>query len=419
MCNVISGRAGRRIAMSDLAKLEARFGAGNYAPLPVTIVRGDGVYVWDETGRRYIDMMGAYSAVSFGHCHPRLVAALTEQARRLDTISRAYFSDRLGPFLARACELTGFDAALPMNSGAEAVETALKAARKWAYKVKGVPSDQAEIIAADGNFHGRTIAIVGFSSVAQHRDGFGPFPPGFKLVPFGDASALAAAITPNTAAFLVEPIQGEGGINVPPPGYLAEVARICRARHVLLLCDEIQSGLGRTGRLLACQHEGVVPDGVMLGKALGGGLLPVSLFLARRELMQVFTPGDHGSTFGGNPVAAAVGLAALDTLIDERLVERAAVTGAHLLDRLASIRNPIVREVRGRGLFAGVEIDRDVASAISVVRRLLQAGVLTKDTHRNTIRFAPPLIIDEQQIDWAVDRLTEVLEQAAASSAEA
>jgi ornithine--oxo-acid transaminase len=419
MCSVISGQARRRIAMSDLAKLEARFGAGNYAPLPVTIVRGDGVYLWDETGRRYIDMMGAYSAVSFGHCHPRLVAALTEQARRLDTISRAYFSDRLGPFLGRACELTGFDAALPMNSGAEAVETALKAARKWAYKVKGVPSDRAEIIAADGNFHGRTIAIVGFSSVAQHRDGFGPFPPGFKLVPFGDASALAAAITPNTAAFLVEPIQGEGGINVPPPGYLAEVARICRARNVLLLCDEVQSGLGRTGRLLACQHEGVIPDGVMLGKALGGGLLPVSLFLARRELMQVFTPGDHGSTFGGNPVAAAVGLAALDTLVDERLVERAAIVGAHLLDRLVSIRNPIVREVRGRGLFAGVEIDRDMASADSVVRRLLQAGVLTKDTHRNTIRFAPPLIIDEQQIDWAVDRLTEVLEQTAASPAEA
>ena len=405
--------------MSDLASLEARFGAGNYAPLPVTIVRGDGVYLWDETGRRYIDMMGAYSAVSFGHCHPRLVKALTEQARRLDTISRAYFSDRLGPFLARACELTGFDAALPMNSGAEAVETALKAARKWAYKIKEVPPDRAEIIAADGNFHGRTIAIVGFSSVAQHRDGFGPFPPGFKLVPFGDASALAAAITPNTAAFLVEPIQGEGGINVPPPGYLAEVARICRARNVLLLCDEIQSGLGRTGRLLACQHEGVVPDGVMLGKALGGGLLPVSLFLARRELMQVFTPGDHGSTFGGNPVAAAVGLAALDTLVDERLVERAAIVGAHLLDRLASIRNPIVREVRGRGLFAGVEIDRDMASAGSVVRRLLQAGVLTKDTHRNTIRFAPPLVIDEQQIDWAVDRLAEVLEQTAASPAEA
>jgi ornithine--oxo-acid transaminase len=400
--------------MTDFASLEARFGAGNYAPLPVTIVRGEGVYLWDEAGRRYLDMMGAYSAVSFGHCHPRLIKALTEQAQRLDTISRAYFSDRLGPFLAKACALTGFDAALPMNSGAEAVETALKAARKWAYKVKGVPSDQAEIIAAEGNFHGRTISIVGFSSVARYRDGFGPFPAGFKLVPFGDASALAAAITPDTAAFLVEPIQGEGGINVPPPGYLTEVARICRANNVLLLCDEIQSGLGRTGRLLACQHEGVMPDGLMLGKALGGGLLPVSLFLARRELMQVFTPGDHGSTFGGNPIAAAVGLAALDTLVDERLAERAAAVGAHLLGRLSSINNPIIREVRGRGLFAGVELHRNMANACAVVRRLVQAGVLTKDTHRNTIRFAPPLIIDESQIDWAVERLAEVLEETAA-----
>jgi len=405
--------------MGDPASLEGRFGAGNYAPLPVTIVRGEGVYVWDESGRRYIDMMGAYSAVSFGHCHPRLVKALTEQAQRLDAVSRAYFSDRLGPFLARACALTGFDAALPMNSGAEAVETALKAARKWAYKIKGVRSDRAEIIVADGNFHGRTISIVGFSSVAQYRDGFGPFPPGFSLVPFGDASALAAAITPDTAAFLVEPIQGEGGINVPPPGYLAEAARICRANNVLLLCDEIQTGLGRTGALLACQHEAVVPDGLMLGKALGGGLLPVSLFLARREVMQVFSPGDHGSTFGGNPIAAAVGLAALDTLMDERLVERAATVGAHLLARLSSIDNPMIREVRGRGLFAGIELDPNMASADTVVRRLLRAGVLTRDTHRNTVRFAPPLIIDEQQIDWAIDRLTEVLEETAASAVHA
>jgi ornithine--oxo-acid transaminase len=405
--------------MADFAGLEARFGAGNYAPLPVTIVRGAGVYVWDEAGRRYIDMMGAYSAASFGHCHPRLVKALTEQARRLDTISRAYFSDRLGPFLAKACALTGMDAALPMNSGAEAVETALKAARKWAYRVKGVPTDRAEIIVAEGNFHGRTISIVGFSSQAQYRDGFGPFPPGFTRVPFGDASALAAAITPDTAAFLVEPIQGEGGINVPPPGYLAEVARICKANNVLLLCDEIQSGLGRTGRLLACQHEGVTPDGLMLGKALGGGMLPVSLFLARREVMQVFTPGDHGSTFGGNPIASAVGLAALDTLIDERLIERAATVGAHLLDRLSAIKNPIIREVRGRGLFAGVELHRNMASAGTVISRLLQAGVLTKDTHRNTIRFAPPLIIDESQVDWAVDRLTEVLDEIAASTVQA
>ncbi|HZC98592.1 MAG TPA: ornithine--oxo-acid transaminase [Bradyrhizobium sp.] len=405
--------------MTDFAGLEARFGAGNYAPLPVTIVRGAGVYVWDEAGRRYIDMMGAYSAASFGHCHPRLVKALTEQAQRLDTISRAYFTDRLGPFLARACTLTGMDAALPMNGGAEAVETALKAARKWAYKVKGVPPDRAGIIAAEGNFHGRTLSIIGFSSQAQYRDGFGPFPPGFTLVPFGDASALAKAITPDTAAFLVEPIQGEGGINVPPAGYLAEVARICKANNVLLLCDEIQSGMGRTGRLLACQHEGVTPDGLMLGKALGGGMLPVSLFLARREVMQVFTPGDHGSTFGGNPIAAAVGLAALDTLIDERLIERAATVGAHLLDRLAAIKNPIIREVRGRGLFAGVELHRNKASAAKVIRHLLDAGVLTRDTHRNTIRFAPPLMIDESQVDWAVDRLTEVLEEVAASTVEA
>jgi len=399
--------------MNGPALLEMRFAAPNYAPFPVTIVRGKGVYLWDESGQRYIDMMGAYSAASFGHCHPRLVQALTDQARQLDTISRAYFNDRLGAFLARACTLTGMDSALPMNSGAEAVETALKAARKWAYKVKGVPADQAEVIAAEGNFHGRTISIVGFSSVPQYRDGFGPFPPGFKLVPFGDAQALEAAITPNTAAFLVEPIQGEGGINVPPPGYLADVERICRAHRVLLLCDEIQTGLGRTGRLLACQHDGVKPDGVMLGKALGGGLLPVSLFLARREVMDVFKPGDHGSTFGGNPIAAAVGLAALETLIDEKLIERAARVGAHLLDRLGSIRSPIIREVRGRGLFAGVELDRNFASATAVVTRLLQVGVLTKDTHRNTIRFAPPLIVDESQIDWAVDRVAEILQETA------
>ena len=405
--------------MSGPALLEMRFGAPNYAPLPVTIVRGNGVYVWDESGRRYIDMMGAYSAASFGHCHPRLVQALTEQARQLDTISRAYFSDRLGPFLAKACALTGMDLALPMNSGAEAVETALKAARKWAYKIKGVPFDRAEIIAAEGNFHGRTISIIGFSSIPQYRDGFGPFPPGFKLVPFGDAAALKAAITPNTAAFLVEPIQGAGGIYVPPPGYLAEAERICRAHRVLLFCDEIQSGLGRTGRLLACQHDGVTPDGLMLGKALGGGLLPVSLFLARREVMEVFKPGDHGSTFGGNPIAAAVGLAALETLIGEGLIERAAAVGAHLLNRLASIKSPIIREVRGRGLFAGVELHRDLASAAAVTMRLLQAGVLTKDTHRNTIRFAPPLIIDEAQVDWAVERLAEVLEGVAKASAPA
>ncbi|WP_319796820.1 ornithine--oxo-acid transaminase [Nitrobacter sp.] len=403
--------------MDGSVQLEMRFGAANYAPMPVTLARGKGIYLWDENGRRYIDMMGAYSAASFGHCHPRLVQALTDQARQLDTVSRAYFSDRLGAFLGRACALTGMDQALPMNSGAEAVETALKAARKWAYKVKGVPVDRAEIIVCDGNFHGRTIAIVGFSSVPQYRDGFGPFPAGFRSVPFGDAAALRAAITPNTAAFLVEPIQGEGGINVPPPGYLAEVARICREQNVLLICDEIQSGLGRTGKLLACQHDGVKPDAVTLGKALGGGLLPVSLFLARRDVMQVFKPGDHGSTFGGNPIAAAVGLAALNTLIEENLIERSARLGAHLLARLRAIRNPIIREVRGRGLFAGVELERDLASAATVATRLLQAGVLTKDTHRNTVRFAPPLIIEESEIDWAVERVAEVLDEFARAEA--
>jgi ornithine--oxo-acid transaminase len=393
--------------------LEARFGAPNYAPLPVTIVRGEGVHLWDERGKRYIDMMGAYSAVSFGHSHPRLVNALTAQAQRLDTISRAYFSDRLGPFLARACELTGMDVALPMNSGAEAVETALKASRKWAYKVKGVPADCAEIIAAEGNFHGRTITITGFSSVAQYRDGFGPFAPGFKLVPYGEPAALEAAITPNTAAFLVEPVQGEAGIIVPPKGYLAEVARICRANNVLLLADEVQTGLGRTGKLLACEHDAVKPDGLMLGKALGGGLFPVSLFLARRDVMGVFKPGDHGSTFGGNPIAASVGLAALDTLIDEDLVNRAAQVGAHLLQRLRSMHSPIIREVRGLGLFAGVELHPEMAEAGAVVRQLIDVGVLTKDTHRNTIRLAPPLIIDEGQIDWVVDRLADVFRQVA------
>lgn len=404
--------------MGRLSNLESRYGAANYKPLPVTLVRGEGIYVWDEDGRRYLDMMGAYSAASFGHCNPRLVTAMTEQARRLDTTSRAYFTDRLGPFLARACQLTGMDAALPANGGAEAVETAIKAARKWAHKVKGVPDNRAEIIAASGNFHGRTIAIVGFSSVAQYRDGFGPFPPGFKLVPFGDAAALEAAISPNTAAFLIEPIQGEGGINVPPAGYLAEAARICRAHNVLLLCDEIQTGLGRTGDFLASEHDGVVPDGVMLGKALGGGLIPVSLFLARHEVMDVFTPGDHGSTFGGNPIAAAVGRAALDLLVEERLVERAAARGDRLLSRLAAIKSPLVREVRGRGLFAGIELDATRVDAAVVAERLLGVGILTRDTHRNTIRFAPPLIIEDADIDWAIDRVEGVLAEVPADAVE-
>jgi ornithine--oxo-acid transaminase len=390
--------------MTDPVALERRYGAHNYHPLPVTLVRGEGVHVWDERGRRYTDMLGAYSAVSHGYRHPKLVAAMREQAERLGVVSRAFHHDRLGPFLARACALTRQEAALPMNSGTEAVETALKAARKWGYTVKGIPDGKVEIIACDGNFHGRTIAIVGFSSDAQYRDGFGPYPPGFKLIPFGDADALEAAITDNTAAFLVEPIQGEGGIVVPPRGYLARCAEICRRRNVLLICDEVQTGLGRTGALLCADHEGATPDGVILGKALGGGLLPVSLFLARREVMDVFTPGDHGSTFGGNPIACAVGHAALDALVDEHLVERSAALGPHLLHRLRALNNPIVREVRGQGLFAGVELDENRASARDACEALLAEGVLSKETRRNTVRFAPPLTITRDELDDALDR---------------
>ncbi len=395
--------------MVDHIALEDRYCAHNYAPLPVVLVRGEGVYLWDDAGRRYIDMLGAYSAVSFGHCHPRLVAALAGQAATLDTISRAFHSDRLGPFLERACALAGLDMALPMNTGAEAVETALKAARKWAYTVKGVRREAAEIIVCEGNFHGRTIAITGFSSVEQYRDGFGPYPPGFRLIPFGDAAALAGAITPDTAAFLVEPIQGEGGIVMPPDGYLADCARICRDHNVLLMCDEIQTGLGRTGLFLASQHDGVTPDVVTLGKALGGGLMPVSLVLARRDVMEVFTPGDHGSTFGGFPIAAAVGLAALDVLVEENLCQRSAELGAHLLRRLKSLHSPLIADVRGRGLLVGIEFRAAMIDAHTVCEQLMTHGILTKETNRNVVRFAPPLTITEQQIDDAFGGICQAL----------
>ncbi|MBT5050054.1 MAG: ornithine--oxo-acid transaminase [Rhodospirillaceae bacterium] len=393
------------------AKLEAKYGARNYASLPVILTRAEGADVWDEDGKQYLDMLGAYSAVSHGHRHPRLIAALTDQLGKIDVVSRAFMSEPLGGFLECACKMTGMERALPMNTGAEAVETGLKAARKWAYKVKGVADDKAEIIVCDGNFHGRTIAITGFSSVDQYRDGFGPFPPGFVAVPFGDAAALEAAITPNTAAFLVEPIQGEGGVVLPPDGYLAKCAEICRANNVLLICDEIQTGLGRTGRLLASDHEGVKPDGLLLGKALGGGLIPVSLFLARNDVMDVFTPGDHGSTFGGYPLGAAVGHEALKVLDEDNLIERSSVLGQYMLDKLSGLNHPAILEVRGRGLFAGVEFDPKTVSASDVCYRLLDKGVLTKDTARNTTRFAPPLIITEAQIDSAVDALAAVLRE--------
>jgi ornithine--oxo-acid transaminase len=398
-------------AARSLVELEGRYSAGNYASLPVVLVRGEGAHLWDQSGRRYLDMMSAYSAVSLGHAHPRIVRVLTEQARKLAVTSRAYHSDRLPVFLERLCRLTGMDRALPVNTGLEAVETALKAARKWAHKVKGVPDDRAEIIACEGNFHGRSITIVGMSSEPQYRDGFGPFPPGFRLVPYGDLRALEQAITPHTAAFLVEPIQGERGIIVPPAGYLAECAQICRERDVLFIADEVQTGLGRTGRLLACEHEGVQPDGLVLGKALGGGVLPVSAFLGRNDVMSVFRPGDHGSTFGGNALAAAVGLEALNVIVEERLPERAASLGAHLLAGLAAIKSPLIQEVRGRGLLIGVEIDPRLATARQVVDRLLARGVLSKDTHGTVVRFAPPLVIAREEIERAVAELRRVLEE--------
>jgi ornithine--oxo-acid transaminase len=390
-------------------ELESRHSAPNYEPLPVVLSRGRGAHLWDTDGRCYIDMMSAYSAASHGHAHPRILAVLEEQARRLAVPSRAYYNDRLGPFLAEITRLTGLDAALPMNTGAEAVETAIKAARRWGYRVKGIPRDRAEIIVANGNFHGRTTTIISFSSEPDYKDGFGPFTPGFRSVPFGDLAAMERAITPETAAVLVEPIQGEAGIVVPPAGWLAGVRRLCDAHRVLLIVDEVQSGLGRTGAWFAFQHDNIRPDGVVLGKALGGGVLPVSAFVGTRELMDVFTPGSHGSTFGGNPLAAAVGLEALRVIADEGLVERSRVLGGHMLERLRAIGSPLLKEVRGRGLWAGAEIDPRYATARQVCEALLGKAVLSKETHHTVVRLAPPLVITRDDLDLAIDRFADVL----------
>ena len=395
--------------MNDRIDLESRYCAHNYHPLPVVLTRGEGVFVWDEAGNKYLDMMSAYSAVSHGHAHPRLVELVQRQVAELNIVSRAFHTDKLGPFLQFACELTGQDVALPMNTGAEAVETAIKAARKWAYTVKGVADNKAEIITCTGNFHGRTIAIVAMSDEPQYQAGFGPFPPGFRLVEYGDIDSLEAAINDNTAAFLVEPIQGEGGIIVPPAGYLKAAEALCRKHNVLFIADEIQTSLGRTGAMLACEHEDVKPDGLILGKALGGGILPVSMFLARREVMDVFTPGDHGSTFGGNPLGAAVGLEALNILIDDDLPAKSAEMGAYLLDQLRSIDSPLINEVRGRGLFIGIEVNPDLGSARAVCEALMQRGLLSKETHETVVRLAPPLIITKAEIDWALQQIREVV----------
>ncbi|MGH7477268.1 MAG: ornithine--oxo-acid transaminase [Longimicrobiales bacterium] len=394
-----------------------RWGAHNYHPLPVVIERGEGVYVWDVDGRRYLDMLSAYSALNQGHRHPRIIAALVEQAAKLTLTSRAFHNDQMGPFLEELCQLAGYAQALPMNTGAEAVETALKAARKWGYTVKGVAAGAAEIIVCDGNFHGRTTTIVGFSSESLYQEGFGPFTPGFKRVPYGDRDALAAAFTANTVAFLVEPIQGEAGVVVPPAGYLQAAAELCRTHQALLIADEVQTGLGRTGRLFAAEWEDVRPDVVVIGKALGGGVYPVSAVLADDAVMQVFTPGTHGSTFGGNPLAAAVARAALQVIVEERLAERAAELGDWFMQKLRALRSPHVAEVRGKGLLIGVVIKDTSGPARGFCEALKERGILAKETHDQVVRFAPPLVITKQELAAALPAIGEVLEAEVAVAA--
>jgi ornithine--oxo-acid transaminase len=391
----------------DLIHLEEEFGAHNYKPLDVVIKRAEGVWVYDVDNNRYLDCLAAYSAVNQGHCHQKILHALMDQADRVTLTSRAFRNDQLPLLYQQLHELTGFDMALPMNSGAEAVETAVKMARKWGYTYKDIPKDEAEIIVCANNFHGRTTTAISFSTDEQYRHGFGPFTPGFKVIPFGDAKALRHAITANTCAFLVEPIQGEAGILIPPDGFLHEAAEICHARNVLLMCDEIQSGLGRTGKLFAYMHDGIRPDVLIIGKALSGGFYPVSAVLASREAMGVFKPGDHGSTFGGNPLACAVARAALKVIVEENLVERSAELGAYFLEKLKTLRSPHLSEVRGRGLWIGIELN---VPARPSCERLMKEGILCKETHEKVIRIAPPLVITRDEIDWAFERIKKVVE---------
>lgn len=401
---------------AELISLENRYGAHNYDPLDVVIERASGAWVYDAEGRRYLDFLAAYSAVNQGHCHPTIFQAMCRQAEKVTLTSRAFRNDQL-PLLYRDLhELTGYAMALPMNSGAEAVETALKAARKWGVAVKGIAPGRQEIIVANNNFHGRTIAIVGFSSEEQYRSGFEPFAPGFRQVSFGDVEALRRAITPNTCAFLVEPIQGEAGILVPPDGYLRQVAEICRANNVLLMVDEIQSGLGRTGKLFAYMHEGVTPDVVIVGKALSGGFYPVSAMLSSREILGVFNPGDHGSTFGGNPLACAIARAALRVIVDEDLPARSAELGEYAMNYLKSVRSPHIVELRGKGLWIGIELNRPARPFCEALKR---RGVLCKETHSSVIRLAPPLVIDKADLDWGLAHIREVLEEKSETLSEA
>lgn len=384
-----------------------KYGANNYHPLPIVISRAEGVWVEDPEGNKYMDMLSAYSAVNQGHRHPKIIQALKDQTDRVTLTSRAFHNDQLGPWYEKICKLTNKGMALPMNTGAEAVETAIKAARRWAYDVKGVRDNQAEIIACVGNFHGRTMTAVSLSSEAEYKRGFGPMLPGIKLVPYGDFAALEAAITPNTAAFLIEPIQGEAGIVIPPEGFLKKAYHVCKENNVLFIADEIQAGLARTGKMFACEWEDVDPDMYILGKALGGGVFPISCVVASKEVLGVFNPGSHGSTFGGNPMACAVSIASLDVLVDEKLAERSLKLGEFFMSKLREIKNPIIKEVRGRGLFIGVALNEP---ARKYCEALKEEGLLCKETHDTVIRFAPPLIISEEDLNWAIERIMKVLD---------
>jgi ornithine--oxo-acid transaminase len=393
----------------DFIDLENQYGARNYKPLNVVLTKGEGIWVWDVDGKKYLDCLSAYSAVNQGHCHPRIREALERQAQKLTLTSRAFRNDQLGPFYKELCQLTNSHMVLPMNSGAEAVETVIKAVRKWGYKSKGVEDSRAEVIVADNNFHGRTITLIGFSTEEQYRDGFGPFTPGFKVVKFGDTQSLQEAVGPNTAAVLLEPIQGEAGVLIPPDGYLRDVRRICDQNNIIMVLDEIQTGLGRTGKLLAEAHDGVEADVTLIGKALSGGFYPVSAVLSSQEVLSVFLPGDHGSTFGGNPLACAVAREALKVLVEEGMIENSAQMGEYFLKQLQGINSPHIKNVRGKGLFIGVELHAEAGGARRFCEKLMQQGLLCKETHENVIRFAPPLIIQKDDIDWALEKIEPVL----------
>ena len=390
-------------------QLEDKFGAHNYKPLDVVLNRGEGVWVWDVDGNKYLDCLSSYSAVNQGHCHPKILKTMIDQSRKLTLTSRAFRNDQLGLFYQELCELTNSNKVLPMNSGAEAVETVIKVVRKWGYNVKGVPEDQAEILVCANNFHGRTITIVGFSTDENSRAGFGPFTPGFKIIPFGDASVLEKAITPNTVGFMVEPIQGEAGVVIPPTGYLKEAKAICEKHNVILILDEIQTGLGRTGKMLAEEHDGIEADLTLIGKALSGGFYPVSAVLSTTEVMGVLQPGEHGSTFGGNPLACAVARTALNVLVEEGMIENATEMGSYFLKGLKQISNPLIREVRGKGLLIGMELLPEAGGARQYCEKLKEKGLLCKETHDHIIRFSPPLVITREQIDWALERIAAVL----------